>query len=420
MSAARFKVRKPVDPHVLMLDVLGREQVSPNMMRVSFGGDGLNRFTYQGFDQWFRLFLPRPGQETLKLPTRTSALWYAQYLATPRAKRPYVRCYTVRNADPYRLDVDFVMHTEPDGSCGPAADFARNAVPGQRVGLLDQGVGYHPRHEHDWTLLVADETGLPAVAGICRSLPAGARGLALVEIPSAADAQDFPVPDGVTLRWIARDGHGVPAAWRWTCCASRCCRTVPATPTWSASPHWPPAGAGTWSRTAVCPRPTSTSSATGGRGTPPGEDCAKARAPRAFVDVWCGQERVIAAVFFDEPSITWPPVLISMRRGLAVSATGMVSVSTPSCQVAAMRSRSRPSPSERRRSNVPVARSRRSHWTSASVRGDRSARIVSTRPSTSTCTEPGSMPARSQCRTKWSPERYRSIGIAIAVPPPNI
>jgi NADPH-dependent ferric siderophore reductase len=207
---ASFKVRKAVDPHVLMLEVAGGERVSPNVVRVTLGGEGLGRFTPLGFDQWFRLFLPRPGQDTLKLPTATSGLWYAQYLATAKQKRPYVRNYTVRayRAEQRELDVDFVIHREADGSCGPAASFALNAKPGDQVGLLDQGIGYNPRHEHDWTLLIADETGLPAVAGICESLPGDAKGLAIVELPSAEDRQEFRVPAGVELHWVPRDGAG--------------------------------------------------------------------------------------------------------------------------------------------------------------------------------------------------------------------
>lgn len=206
---ATFKLRKPVDPHVLLLEVTKSERITPNVVRVTLGGEGLDRFTPLGFDQWFRLFLPRPGQDTLKLPTRTSGiLWYAQYLATAKPKRPYVRNYTVRAYRPDGLDIDFVVHVDADGHSGPASAFALAAAPGDQAGLLDQGVGYHPRAEHDWTLLVADETGLPAVAGICESLPEDAEGVAIVELPSIEDRQDFRVPPGVDLRWVARDGDG--------------------------------------------------------------------------------------------------------------------------------------------------------------------------------------------------------------------
>ncbi|MFI2704462.1 siderophore-interacting protein [Cellulosimicrobium composti] len=201
MSA--YTMVKPADAHVLTLGVVGSTRVSTNVVRVTLGGEGMDLFTPMGYDQWFRLFLARDDQDALRLPTRSSGMWYVQYLATPKARRPWVRSYTVRATRPdlRELDVDFVVH----GDEGPATRFALSARPGDRVGLLDQGVGYHPRVEHDWTLVVADETGLPAVAGICESLPDDARGLAVVEIPEAADAQDFRVPAGVELRWVPRD-----------------------------------------------------------------------------------------------------------------------------------------------------------------------------------------------------------------------
>ncbi|MBD8080770.1 siderophore-interacting protein [Cellulosimicrobium arenosum] len=197
---------KPADAHVLTLDVVGSKRVTPSMVRVTLGGEGMEHFAPMGFDQWFRLFLPRPDQDSLRLPTRSSGMWYVQYRATPKAQRPFVRNYTVRAVRPdlHELDVDFVVH----GDTGPASSFALSARPGDRVGLLDQGIGYNPRAPHDWTLLVADETGLPAVAGICESLPDDARGLALVEIPEDGDAQEFRVPAGVELRWIPRHGAG--------------------------------------------------------------------------------------------------------------------------------------------------------------------------------------------------------------------
>jgi NADPH-dependent ferric siderophore reductase len=201
-TMASLTLVKPTDARVLTLEVVGSERVSPNVVRVTLGGEGMQHFTPMGFDQWFRLFLARPDQDALRLPTRTSSLWYVQYLATPRASRPFVRSYTVRAVRPERreLDVDFVVH----GDTGPASRFALTAVPGERVGLLDQGVGYNPRVPHDWTLVVADETGLPAVAGICASLPADARGIAVVEVPDLADVQEFRVPPGVDLRWVVR------------------------------------------------------------------------------------------------------------------------------------------------------------------------------------------------------------------------
>lgn len=196
-----------------MAHVLRREAISPHFVRLTLGGlDGVEA---RGADHWCRLFFSRAGQDSLELPTRTSEIgWYLQYLATPRARRPWVRAYTLRNVRPEagEVDIDFAIHENGAGERGPAVNFALTAEPGASVGFLDQGIGFTPDHPHDWTLLVGDETALPAVAGICDSLPPDARGLAIIEIPSDEDRQELGAPPGVEVRWIVRDGSGVVGA----------------------------------------------------------------------------------------------------------------------------------------------------------------------------------------------------------------
>lgn len=217
------KKNTPSDRAFLMAEVARTERLSPNFVRVTLAGlDGLE---VRGADHWCRLFFAREGQDTLALPSKTSELgWYLQYLATPKSRRPWVRAYTLRDARPEvgEVDIDFVIHEDENGNVGPAARFALDAQPGDRVGFLDQGVGFTPDHDHDWTLLIGDETALPAIAGICRSLPADARGLAIIEVPTAADRQEFAAPQGMEVTWMPRDestedsgdyspeGHGRP------------------------------------------------------------------------------------------------------------------------------------------------------------------------------------------------------------------
>ncbi|WP_431977946.1 siderophore-interacting protein [Propioniciclava coleopterorum] len=159
------------------------------------------------------MFFTRDGQDALKLPTSTTELgWYLQYLATPKAKRPWVRAYTLRDCRPEvgEVDIDFVIHGHDGGPIGPGTRFALSARPGDRVGFLDQGSAFTPDHPHDWTLLVGDETALPAIAGICRALPEDARGIAVVEVPAAEDRQDFPAPADMQVVWVVRDESGRP------------------------------------------------------------------------------------------------------------------------------------------------------------------------------------------------------------------
>lgn len=58
--------------------------------------------------------------------------------------------------------------------------------------------------------MIGDETALPAIAGICRSLSEAARGVAIIEIPTAADRQDISAPTGMEITWVVRDESPQP------------------------------------------------------------------------------------------------------------------------------------------------------------------------------------------------------------------
>ncbi len=214
--------RKPEVSELLTLHVLRTERVSTGFVRVRLGGGDAARFRPMGYDQWFRLFIPVADDAVLsRLPNKLDTLAYLKYLAIARTERPVLRNYTVRAFRPDgpegpELDVDFVLHGTPeDGTSGPAATWAQSCVPGDAVAILDEGITFPAAAAHDRVLLVADETGLPAVAGILGSLGAGARGVAVVEVPHADDVQEVAAPAGVQVRWVVRDDpHAVagPAA----------------------------------------------------------------------------------------------------------------------------------------------------------------------------------------------------------------
>ncbi|MDR6200124.1 NADPH-dependent ferric siderophore reductase [Microbacterium sp. SORGH_AS428] len=217
---ARFsRLVKPASPDLLHLRVLGTERLSEHWMRVTLGEGEIDRFVPLGFDQWFRLFLPVGGDEGLeRIPAKANKLiGYLKYLRIPDGVRPVMRNYTVRafraaTADAgAEIDVDFVLHgTGPDA--GPASRWAASARPGDSVVIIDEGLGFDPARGVDRVILAADETGLPAVSGVCASLPASATGVALIEVPSAADALPFDAPAGVEVRWLVRDAQTRPGS----------------------------------------------------------------------------------------------------------------------------------------------------------------------------------------------------------------
>lgn len=187
---------------VLQAEVVRSERISPSFVRVTLGGDDLRRFRFQGFDQWFRLALP-VGDATRfdNLPQTYTLAGYLKYLTLPKNTRPVIRNYTVREfrADVPELDIDFVVH----GTEGIAGPWAASVRPGAPVAFIDQGCGWR---QPDATahLLIADESGLPAVAGVLRDMPRDAVGRAIIEIRHPDDARPVQAPEGVTVDWLVR------------------------------------------------------------------------------------------------------------------------------------------------------------------------------------------------------------------------
>lgn len=219
--AQASRLVKPDTQGLVHLTVLRRERLAPHWMRITLGGGEIDRFRPMGYDQWFRLFLPLGGDEGLdRLPAKANKLFgYLRYLRIPDGVRPVMRNYTVRAFRPAtagsdaELDVDFVLHgSADDGTAGPASRWAETCEPGESVVIIDEGLAFNPERGTDRVVLVADETGLPAIAGVCASLPSHASGLAIIEVPSGEDALEFAHPAGVTVRWIVRDHDAKPGA----------------------------------------------------------------------------------------------------------------------------------------------------------------------------------------------------------------
>lgn len=213
--ARASKLTKPDRTRLIKLQVLRSERLTPHFQRVTLGGGTIEHFVPMGYDQWFRLFIPTEGEVGLdRLPDKVSTIGYLKYLRIKSDVRPVLRNYTVRafrasGPDGPEIDVDFVLHgSAEDDSNGPGASWAESCAPGDWVGIIDEGLVFDPSLGHDDLLLVTDESGVPAVAGILESLPEDAAGLAILEVPSAEDVVKLSGPAGVEVRWLVReDGH---------------------------------------------------------------------------------------------------------------------------------------------------------------------------------------------------------------------
>lgn len=193
---------------LVQAEVAGARRITPHMVRVTLTGASLADFVPLGFDQWMRLAIPVRDETRFDNLSPTFGLkGYLRYMTLPKGTRPVIRNYTVREfrRNPDELDIDFVVNGD-DGIAGP---WAASVQPGVSVPFIDQGCGWRPVPA-DWNLLVTDESGLPAVAGILRDMPREAKGIALIELFDEADRQETGAPDGVEARWLLRDPGNRP------------------------------------------------------------------------------------------------------------------------------------------------------------------------------------------------------------------
>ncbi|GAB3607591.1 siderophore-interacting protein [Conyzicola nivalis] len=204
----------PTDPRLYRAEVIASYDLTPSLRRVTAGGDGLKDFPWMGYDHWFRLFLRRPHQGQFVLPELSGTKWYKEFLAIPEHARPHCANYTVADYRPEtgEIDIDFVIHRGADGSLeGGAAIWACSVEPGDEFAFLDQGIIFDRPDDASEVLLVADESGLPAVAGILRSLPHDTVGRVIQEVPTHLDRRDLPRPAGVDISWVVRDDSNLVA-----------------------------------------------------------------------------------------------------------------------------------------------------------------------------------------------------------------
>lgn len=176
------------------------ERVTPRLTRVTVGGDELADFESAGTDQNVMLYF-YPDDIVLPEP-----LTYQAARGMWARARPLTRTYTIRRHDPdaNEVDFDFVLHD----AAGPASDWAKAAVPGDRLIFVGPSPAYQPDPTADWHLLAGDETALPAIAAILRTLPARAVTKVFAEVEDAAEEQ--PLPGQVT--WVHRAAGGTLAA----------------------------------------------------------------------------------------------------------------------------------------------------------------------------------------------------------------
>ncbi|MEN3612900.1 siderophore-interacting protein [Plantactinospora sp. ZYX-F-223] len=183
--------------------VLRTAWLTPHMIRVVLGGDGLTGFVADTYtDHYVKLIFPPAGVD---YPVPLDLDLVKREL--PRDQWPRLRTYTVRAWDAVarELTLDFVYHGD-EGLAGP---WAAGARPGDQVMFRGPGGGYAPDPAADWHLLVGDESALPAIGAALERLPHGVPARVFVEVSGPDEEQHLVTKASAEIVWVHRAGRVV-------------------------------------------------------------------------------------------------------------------------------------------------------------------------------------------------------------------
>lgn len=186
-------------PYFREMRVVEARNVTPRMRRVRLAGEDLARFARGGLH--VRLLFPPRGMRRPAWPTignSGEAVW------PDGDDRPIPRVYTIRAIDVARglVDIDMVLHA---GDAYPGAGWAARAEAGDIVGMIGPGGGTVPQAAK--TVLLGDETALPAIGRILEEMEPGRKALVRVEIADAGERQALQSRADLDLAWLERDGR---------------------------------------------------------------------------------------------------------------------------------------------------------------------------------------------------------------------
>jgi len=189
-------------PRVHLCEVVRTRQVTPLVQRVTVGGPGLADFPVAGGDAFAYLLLPPAGRDVMSIGLDFD---WGDVRTMPKEDRPRGAYYSVRHHRPdvQEIDLDIVQHDH-----GTASGWAATAVPGDEAALWGPRVLFALPDDAAWTLLVADDTGVPAMLSVLEHLPADHPVVAVAEVADADEVRHLEPGPCVVLHWARRDVGG--------------------------------------------------------------------------------------------------------------------------------------------------------------------------------------------------------------------
>ncbi|TPW78518.1 siderophore-interacting protein [Schumannella sp. 10F1B-5-1] len=205
--AAAPAPRRPGTQYALV--VQRTEQLTPHLLRVHFAGEGVAAWIaaadpdrLAATDTYAKVLFAR-REVGLTAPYDLEVLRET----VPLEDLPSRRTYTIRDVDAAAstLAIDFVVH----GDEGVAGPWAQAAQAGDAISASVPGGAFAPSDDVTLPrLLLGDDSAIPAIAAALEAMPAGAQGVAIIEVESAAEELELAHPEGIDLRWLHRAGAG--------------------------------------------------------------------------------------------------------------------------------------------------------------------------------------------------------------------
>lgn len=178
------------------LDVISKQWLTPDMLRLVVGGANFGAFADAGFaDSYIKLVFDPDGKPYPE-PVDVSQIRAEK----PGEEWPKIRTYTVRSVDfdAQTISVDFVIH----GDDGIAAPWAASVEPGDLVQFMGPGGAWSPVEEAGFHVFVGDESAVPAIAAGLERLPKDAVGAVVLE--TSEHPIELTKPEGVSIQWVVR------------------------------------------------------------------------------------------------------------------------------------------------------------------------------------------------------------------------
>jgi NADPH-dependent ferric siderophore reductase len=194
MSALSAARQRPLPVHAGVATVLAASMTTPAMRRFTLTAPAFAEPGCEQPGEILTLGWPLDGEE-LVLP---GVGWHFPQ----GSPEQHWRNFSVRRWDPAAetIDVEVFLH----GDAGIASRWALRASVGDTVGFAGPRLHWEPDPAARWSLLVADETGLPALLAILETLPVGHRAIALAEVADERERQQVACAATVEWHWLLR------------------------------------------------------------------------------------------------------------------------------------------------------------------------------------------------------------------------